>query len=293
MFYTDFSPFGVDSLSVKFECKKCGQIVESDSISVPTPNFMAEKSGDSYNNYWDSAYCDCGEEYEISVYAGFSGGYIEIDGLENEDKVEIIEKYTELDEYYEEQINSILAEKNYYDLFIKEINNLKRLNGIDINDHELQKTLLRQIFSGAITCLEEYLSSTLIREVIQNDENFKNFVRTFHDIRNERFSLSEIFEKLDQLKDTVKRRLLDIIYHDLPKVKGMYEDSLKIKFPEIGDLMKDIISRHDMVHRNGKNKDGEEIIISRQVVESVISRVEIFVGEIESELRRISELIIN
>lgn len=285
MFNSEFSPFGVASIKLKFKCKNCNSIVESGSISVPMPNFMAEKSSDSYSDTWDSVLCECGKEYEVSVYTSFSGGSIEIEDLDEDDEVEIIEEYEELDDYYEEQIDSIFATKDYYNLFLNEIKNLKRLNEIDIDDLELQVTLQRQIFSGAITCLEDYLSSTLIREVIQNNNNFKNFVRTFHDIRNEKFILSEIFEKYEQLKDTVKRKLLDIIYHDLPKVKGMYEDSLKINFPGIENLMKDIKSRHDMVHRNGKNKEGETIDISKEVVDALIKRVEKFVEEIDKEIR--------
>ena len=41
-----------------------------------------------------------------------------------------------------------------------------------------------------------------------------------------------------------------------------------------------------MVHRNGKNKEGEEIEISKQVVQDVIDKVEKFVSEIDKEITK-------
>ena len=77
-----------------------------------------------------------------------------------------------------------------------------------------------------------------------------------------------------------------MIYHDLPKVKVMYKDCLKITFPDIAELMKAIKIRHDMVHRNGKNKEGEEIEMSKSMVSDVITKVEIFVKAIDEEITK-------
>lgn len=88
---------------------------------------------------------------------------------------------------------------------------------------------------------------------------FQKFCKNIHGIKNRKFDLSEIYDKFDKLRDIVKIELVEVIYHDLPKVKGMYQDTFQIEFPEIGDLMKVIKTRHDMVHRNGKNKEGEKL----------------------------------
>lgn len=286
MGYTDFFPFGTESIEVRFKCDKCGSEVHSDSIRVPSPDFTAEKASDSYNDNDGYAVCpECEKEFNIWVNAGYSDGYVEIDDIADEDIIEVIENQEELDDYYEEQIETSLSVSNFIALFNSEINNLKELNRTDLGNEDLQKTLQRQLYSGAITCLEDYLSTTLINEVLNDDENFKNFVRTYHGIRNRKFSLNEIYEKLEQIKTTVKKELVDVIYHDLPKVKGMYEDTLKIEFPDISELMKIIKHRHDMVHRNGKDKDGNEIIISKETIDKTINTVETFVNELERKIR--------
>lgn len=286
MGYSEYFPFGNRAVIVRFTCDNCGSQVESEEIGIPSPNLMAEKASDSHNENDGGAVCEnCGKDFEVYVYAGYADGYVEVSDVED-DSIEVEEIADELDDYYEEQIDAIIHSLNFIDQFKREVNNLKSLNEIDVGNQELQETLQRQLFSGAITCLEDYLSTTLIREVLNDEENFKNFVRTFKDIRNRKFSLSEIYDKLDKIKDIVKKELVDIIYHDLPKVKGMYQDTLKIEFPEIKELMKAIKARHDMVHRNGKNKEGEKIEISKEVVIKVIEDVENFVNDIEGKITK-------
>jgi len=284
---TEFFPHGTESVEIRFKCNDCETEVISDPIRVPSPNFEAEKASDSYNDNDGSVVCpNCGKEFNIWVNAGYADGYIEIDDISDEDIIEVIENQNELDEYYEEQIDALLSTSNFITLFKNEISNLKSMNNTNLGNQDLQKTLQRHLYSGAITCLEDYLATTLINEVLNNEENFKNFVRTFHGIRDRKFGLNELYEKLEQIENIVKKELVDVIYHDLPKVKGMYEDTLKVTFPDISELMKIIRHRHDMVHRNGKDKDGNEIVITKVTVDSAISSVESFVNELEKEIRK-------
>jgi hypothetical protein len=285
MGYNEFSPFDNKSVIVEFDCDKCGTRVKSEEIGIPSPNYAAEKTSDSHNANDGYAVCDnCNKDFEIYVYAGYADGYVEVNDV---DSIQVHEIDYGLDEYYEEQIDAILNSPFYDFFFLDEIEKLKALNGIDLENNELQETLRRQIYSGAITCLEDYLSTTLIQKVLKNDVNFKQFVKTFRGIKNRKFHLSEIYEKLDSIKDIVKKELVDVIYHDLPKVKGMYEDTLGMDFPDIGELMKAIKTRHDMVHRNGKDKEGKKIEMTKELVFEVIERVELFVKEIDEKITRV------
>jgi len=282
----EFFPYGTESVEIRFNCDVCESEILCESISVPDPNFDAENTSDSYNFNDGFAVCQkCEKEFNIWVYAGYAGGYIEVDDISDEDIIEVIENKNELEEYYEEQINTLLSTSNFKYHFNKEIGYLKSLNNTNLGNQELQKTLQRQLYSSAITCLEDYLATTLINEVLKNENYFKNFVRTYHGLRERNCRLNEIYEKLDQIENIVKKELVDVIYHDLPKVKGMYEDTLKIKFPEISELTKIIRSRHDLVHRNGKDKEGKEVVITKETVESAIASVESLVNELENEIQ--------
>lgn len=286
MGYKVFFPFGTKSIEIIFNCNECGEEIATEEYSIPHPNYFAEKASDSHNSMTVNECCEnCGTEYEIDINVGYGDAYVEINDVKDDDILEIIEYQEEDDEYYNDQIDSILSTTNYYDIFVNEIENLKSLNDVDLRNYNLQKTLLRQIYSSTISCLEDYLSSTLIFEIFNHEENFKNFVKTNPKIKDRKFSLNEIYEELEKIEDVVKKELLDVIYHDLPKVRNMYQDSLKIKFPEIGDLILIIKNRHDMVHRNGKNKQGKVIEINENIIDDTISKVSEFVLELESKIR--------
>jgi hypothetical protein len=286
MGYTEFHPFGNKSLKVEFDCDECGTHVESEEIGIPSPNYAAEKASDSHNKNEGYAVCEkCDKNFDVYVYAGYADGYVEVNDVDD-DSIHVHEIAEDLDEYYEEQIEAILSSAYYDFYFIQEIEKLKELNDIDLEKEELQETLRRQIFSGAITCLEDYLSTTLIQQVLNNEEYFKKFVKTFQDIKNRKFDLSEIYDKLGSIRDIVKKELVDVIYHDLPKVKGMYHDTFGIDFPNIGDLISAIKTRHDMVHRNGKNKEGQKIEITKALVVDVIEKVELFVKDIDEKITK-------
>jgi uncharacterized protein YqgV (UPF0045/DUF77 family)/transcription elongation factor Elf1 len=283
----DYNPFGTESVQIKFKCNNCEAEVISERIGVPSPDYSADSAGDSFNENDGFAVCEvCEKEYEITVWASFASGYIDVQDISDEDVIEVIEHPEELDEYIDDQIDAILNISMFIEAFKNEIENLKKINEIYVGDNELQKTLQRQLFSSAITCLEDYLSSTLINEVLNNEENFKRFVRTFHGIRDRKFNLSEIYEKMSQLEDIVKKELIDVIYHDLPKVKGMYKDTLEIELPDISELMKIIQKRHDMVHRNGKDKEGNQVEINKDIITDTINTVYDFVKEIDFKLKK-------
>ena len=60
--------------------------------------------------------------------------------------------------------------------------------------------------------------------------------------------------------------------------------SALIKFPEIGELMAEVLVRHDIVHRGGRTKNGEPVSVSKDDVRRVVDMVSTFAGEIETEL---------
>lgn len=280
-----FSPFGTAFIELEFECDNCHQIIKTDGFAVPMPNFMAEKASDSYSTNDEWTVCqNCGKEFNVDIHAGYGDGYVEIYEIASETPIKITEISEEYDEYIDEQIETYLLTTKFLNVFDVEMGKLKELNKLSLDSPELEETLRRQIYSGSITCLEDYLSTTLINKVLENEDLFKRFVRTFKDIQTRKFSLSEIFEKQEQLKDIVKKELLDIIYHDLPKVKGMYEDTFEINFPEISEVAKIVSNRHNMVHRNGKDKEGNIISIDKNSIDEVIDKVEKFVREIDSLL---------
>lgn len=174
--------------------------------------------------------------------------------------------------YYEDQYEAIIDNHEVYSSFEKEINNLRKLNLIKV-DEELSSILKRQIFVGAIGTLETFLSDTFINLVISEDEYFKNFIKNHPEFKKRKFELRDIFDETEKLKDTAKKVMLDTIYHDLPKVREMYRNTFAIEFPRIDKVMKLVLKRHDLVHRNGKTKEGETVKLGNSEITNSLNDI--------------------
>ena len=61
-------------------------------------------------------------------------------------------------------------------------------------------------------------------------------------------------------------------------------DSMGIDVGVIKDLCKAVLIRHDIVHRNGKDKDGKVHVITKENVEQLCAQVNNFIYNIERQL---------
>jgi len=268
------------SIVVKFICDKCGELVVSEEIDIPSPNYQAENAGNSFNETDDMAFCEnCDKGFYISVLSGFSGGYVSVAHFSDDYEIEIIEN-----PYDEDRLDAILGNTEFYNTFKQEINNLRDLNNVSFSKTVLEKTLRQLIYVGAITSLETYLSDAFINTILSNERYLQNFVETFDDFKKEKIVLSNIFKEHDKIIEKAKKSMLDVLYHNLAKVSNMYKDALNIEFPPIGDSVKAVSVRHDLVHRNGKTKDGKQVEITQKVVFELLATIEEFVEKIDNQL---------
>ncbi len=189
----------------------------------------------------------------------------------------------------ENQLDAILSNTEFYKTFSEENSNLKVLNSLNIAEEKLRITLKKQIYIAAITCLETYLSDALINTVLSNDKYIKSFFYSFKDFKEQKISLNELFNYAQNAEEIAKKAMLNLIYHNLPKISSLYKAILDISFPDFSKVQKDIVNRHDLVHRNGKTKKGEHIVINEKFVYEVICRIENFVNEIDQKLNSLPE----
>ncbi len=208
-----------------------------------------------------------------------------IDRLEDGNKVYLSpwEMDAEYD-YINDQFDAITESRNNYKTFFSEIDQLLKLSQLQKEGDELKKILNRQIFIGLIGCMETFLSDVFLKLVFDNKMYFRSFVKTHPEFKTRKFELREIFDQQEQLEMNVKKVILDTIFHNLPSVSNMYKSTFDIEFPNIGTMQKHILKRHDLVHRNGKTKDGQELIIEDRDLTQLIKDLEDFIKPIAKEL---------
>ena len=185
---------------------------------------------------------------------------------------------------YDEQFEAITENKEYLQKFRDEIKNLKALNNLELQDDVLKGILTRQLYISVIGTMETFLADAFINLTNDNEEYFRNFIETHPEFKKRKFELREIFEEYDKIKETAKIIMLDTIYHNLRIVSLMFKDTFKIEFPSISEVYECVLKRHDLVHRNGKTKEGDPVDTDETAVNELIIKVSFFIDEISEKL---------
>jgi hypothetical protein len=127
-------------------------------------------------------------------------------------------------------------------------------------DHANPTLLSKLLFANAITLLEAYLSDTLIFAVVNFPPIMRRLVEADPEFGRRSLEAKDIFRKHERLKSDVVDYLENLMYHNLKRVKCLYLSSLSVEFPSDMDFIyRAINDRHDIVHRNGRRKDGSSV----------------------------------
>jgi hypothetical protein len=149
---------------------------------------------------------------------------------------------------------------------------------------ELELHMYRLLHVSAITCLEVYLCDTFLNRVLSDGEIKRRLVETSHAFKQEKITVATIYSCFEDLDKKLREYLISTLWHNLPQARCFYKDVLQVEFPDVATLEKAIMNRHNIVHRNGKTKDGEEVVLNKKDVEDLIRELEAFIGTIETRL---------
>ncbi len=150
--------------------------------------------------------------------------------------------------------------------------------------------LNRMVFSHQVTALEAYLGDTLLKEVMADTGAMQRLIDQDDDLAKEKFTLAEISKEAGLVERKVREHLRSILYHNLAKVDVLYNIALGVRILTLaGDkksLFKAVLLRHDCVHRNGFDKDGNELkVFTKAFVQNTADLIKAFVEDIEKAVR--------
>lgn len=186
-------------------------------------------------------------------------------------------------------IDAAFEHTDFYHIFILNIKNLQKLIEQEkIIGKNLRQPFLRMIYSSTITVLETYLSDAFYQTVIKEKYLIESLLKTSKDFNTRKFSIDDLLSwEQKKSKILTEYLLFDIVWHNIPKVHHLYNLVLKIAFPkDITDVQRAIAIRHDIVHRNGRTKEGKTIRLDSKELLSLFHSVEIFVKYIDRQLKK-------
>ena len=181
---------------------------------------------------------------------------------------------------------SAQANAEFYKTFTKSIESLRNISNQEFPQKgAIQQPLFRMVYASTITAMETYLCDAFLHKVTNNEGLIDKLLTTMHEFKEKKYSITEILDWKNQTHKKVSDYLLDIVWHNLPKVHNLYENVLGITFPSsIERIHKYIAIRHDLVHRNGRTKSGRFHIIKLFEIEALFEDVESFISNIDQQV---------
>lgn len=148
------------------------------------------------------------------------------------------------------------------------------------------ESLLKMTYSYSVTLMETCLGD-MIKGVVLSDEHFlKNAITSVTDLKAIKLSLMDFYSDGDIVRKIVLNTLSDYLYHKIEKIVSVYSAILGEKTPDnVRNNMPSVISiskvRHDIVHRNGMDKDGNYVALNKAVLIQAMKDINEFVGNMK------------
>jgi len=245
----------------------------------PAHNTPYESAEGGYIYIW-------GGPYEaLDVLWGEFGGKVD------EDIIQEVAKELELEclEWTriptQDDIESPAPFSEYFSRFITSVNCIKDRVG-SIKTEDADPFLASLLYAHTITSLEAYLSDAFLA-CLQKEKFFQAFIESDPQMKQEKIPVADIYKKMASLKSDAFRRVQGIVFHNLAVVQRIYRDTLGIDFPTgMKDLLKAVAKRHDIVHRNCKDKQGAEFTVTKAEVLALVELVERFVTELDERVEK-------
>lgn len=255
------------------------------SFEDPAERTPYESAEGGYIWIWGGPY-DAREELE-SEFSGIVPDEV-IEELTDELEGECSEwAPTPSPEDYDHLVEDIGKITEYYGNFTGAVLNIKKLQNSKVDD-SVAPCFLRLLYVNVITALETYLSDAFISTVVNAPILMRSFIETTPEFKGEKVSLADVFKAAEGVERKARAYLIDVVWHHIERVKPMYRATLGIEFPEdLSAIFRAVLTRHDIVHRNGKTKDGNEILITPQDLTKLISVVEAFVQHVDTRLAEV------
>ena len=142
----------------------------------------------------------------------------------------------------------------------------------------------RLLYANAITALETYLSDTFINRVFADKGLLQAYIDSEPKFKERKVSYRDILREAAKVEEAAKQELLDVVWHNIGKTKAMYDDVLGVKLGDVGKIASAVQRRHDIVHRNGRTKEGSVLTVSTDDIQGLIKEVERLASRIEVKL---------
>jgi hypothetical protein len=271
--------------TIRFNCPVCSKPNEQ-VIPVPDVNWGVEPLGDSLSVDDDVVVCQHCDEH-LSAHIENSPSFCSVE----------FEDYpghpVDADDapFALENANDWLQwdpPPKPYDELREAMIGMNKIASLPLNQLISLPQVIRMAYAQTVAALEAYLGDTLITRVMNDHEKIRKMATGSDDLKQEKLTLDVVLDNPNIVRDKVHDYLRDILFHNLAKADALYK--IALGFGLLGDkdrnkrLFRAVQLRHDIVHRNGKSKDGVAVQIEPDHVKALIADVLSLARDVEDKL---------
>ncbi|WP_422431969.1 MULTISPECIES: hypothetical protein [Gammaproteobacteria] len=148
------------------------------------------------------------------------------------------------------------------------------------------ESLLKMTYSYSVTLMETCLGDMIKSVVLSDDYYLKNAITSVTELKIIKLSLMEVYSDSAVVKKVVLKTLSDYLYHNIEKTVPVYSAILGEKTPvDVRNNMPSVILiakvRHDIVHRNGVDKDGNHVPLNKEILLKAMKDIKEFVNHMK------------
>jgi hypothetical protein len=282
-----------NALYIKYTCSLCNRdnIFTFEDFDT---DFFKRKIGFEIKNIEHCPNCDYISRHLIILKSDNENLYIEVKdekvSYEYRRKQEL-ELFISTD--YEEYNGEILLELDYYDLEVgNEIFRRAKQSLYDIEKEiktnvNLSRIIINSLYSTCISVFEAFLSELFITTCLHNEKVLKRLITDTDIYKDEKINIKDFFSFQQTLKTNTIKKLQETTFHNINIVCAYYKTCINV---DISKYLKSIPSsiniRHDIVHRNGKTKNDENIDITKENIIDLIQDIENCIKAINIDFER-------
>lgn len=290
--YIELNNIKNNTLFIKYNCSLCNgsNIFTFEDFNT---DFFKRKIRFEIRNIEHCPNCDYISRHLIILKSDNENLYIEV----KDEKVsheyrrkQELELFISTD--YEEYNGEILLELDYYDLEVgNEIFRQAKQSLYDlekeIKANDLSRIIINSLYSTCISVFEAFLSELFITTCLHNEKVLKRLITNTDIYKDEKINIKDFFSFQQTLKTNTIRKLQETTFHNIKIVCTYYKICINV---DISKYLKSIPSsiniRHDIVHRNGKTKNDENIVITKKDIFELIQDIENCINAINIDFER-------
>jgi len=285
-FYSDSA-----GLRIRLHCPKCDEPIDNE-VEDASFDWTNDRMSDGIDSAESTIAClNCSEEYEVQVVA--KPGEKEVKIAKHPD---VTISYH--DDTFDGDVDALFDDYVPYDAFEVYQHSRDEIELIDLSPASLlpvKQPLLRMLYIQHVVMLEAYLSDRLINIILDDNEKLIALVGAIPQLRDSTPKLIDIAKDPEYVKKNAKAYLHEFSFHRFGEAAKLYRAVLKVNIfaddanaKEMDDIT---VKRHHLVHRNGRDNEGNVVSVNplnvlrvRALADEMVERIETAYEEYRLEL---------